>query len=916
MSGIEKTPAAPHPHLRQLARQTAHWLAARGMLAADVVVLVPYAQLMPLAREAWIAEVASGQACLLPRFLSTQQWAGDMEALHPQWGGACGWLPKASLAHAQARRMLGQTGLDKVLGGTVTPVLIETLVQAAQSLVPRVQAMHPAEREAWLADMRRQRVWGFEARAFDADAAEQSPQDALEPALLHIALEWLGMTRFDTDVLWEPAVHDTTPALVVWQGLQTEGLAHALARHWGEAALLLAWPVQHTALAVQAQRFVRYQPRDEQQEAQWATASVLRLLQQGLTHIGVVALDRALLRRMHAMLSAQGVSVHDTTGWRLSTTHAATQLVAWLEAVRYGASTHEVLDALAMVGAGELDSARLHALEQWLIRTRHCEWPSASFFEHSLGEEALAETALRIEAWRRSLQKPRSLLQWLQDLRTTGAEMGWQALLENDRAGQAVLAALHMDEPQVLAASYIDLARERFDLAAFTAWVRAALEAESFIPQPPAFVDAPQVKLIPLSQVLGCAWDALVLPGCDEAHLPWCPVDSSPWTRSQREKLGLPTEEARSDAQGQAWRQALAAERVLVFSRKHNAGEQVSPSPLLRQSLHQLQTQGVAWPEAQLSPMDRQVLAVQAVAEPAPVWQEAQLQAGGLLQRLSPSAYEDLRRCPYRFHARRLLGLTPEDELSEEADKRDWGDWVHRVLHRFHAGRSGPAGSGEAGEPCVSAAEQLDDAARWVEQQMRLDGASFVPFRAAWPALRDAYVQWLASHEASGHVFVQGELDANAILPEARVQLLGRLDRVDRTAHGQTLILDYKTESEDKTRNRVRDAQEDTQLAFYALLMEPRMQGSIEASHLQAAYLNLGESGKTTRGQRELPGIKLHGLSDLASCARALREGIASDVQRLRQGHVLQALGDGLVCDHCEARGLCRRDFWRGHEAA
>ena len=739
MSSIDEAPAARHPDLRQLARQTADWLDARRTLTADAVVLVPYAQLMPLAREAWIAEIAPGQACLLPRFVSTQQWAFDMAALYPQLAATYGWSPQTSVAHAQARRMLVQTGLDKALGGTVTAPLIDTLLQAAQALVSRVQAMPPGAREAWLADMRRERVWGFDTRGFDAAAAEQAPQDALEPAMLRIALEWVGMTRFDTDVLWEPVVRDTTPALVVWQGHQTEGLAQSLAQSWGDAALLLPWPVQDTeaqvqqvAEAIQAQRFVRHQPQDEQQEAQWATASVLRLLQQGLAHIGVVALDRALLRRMHAMLSAQGVSVHDTTGWRLSTTHAATQLVAWLEAVRYRASTHEVLDALAMIGAPvsdgvadldacldvdaqpqcadhasavDLSSASLHALELWLIRTRHHQWPSVSFFEQAPAEGAMPGIGLRIEAWRQALQKPRSLLQWLQDVRSIGAEMGLLGLLENDMAGQAVLAALHMDEPQAFAASHPDLARERFDLSAFTAWVRAALEAESFIPLPAAQSDAPQVKLIPLSQVLGIAWDALVLPGCDEMHLPWCPVDSSPWTRCQRAKLGLPTDEARSAVQSQAWQHALRAERVLVFSRQHNGAEQVSPSPLLRHSLHELQTRGIAWPVTTQSPMVQHGLSVQLVAEPAPTWNHEQLQRGGLLQRLSPSAYEDLRRCPYRFHARRLLGLTQDDELSEEADKRDWGNWVHRVLHRFHTERPAqdaavaPAAVGDDGGP-------------------------------------------------------------------------------------------------------------------------------------------------------------------------------------------------------------------------
>ena len=30
----------------------------------------------------------------------------------------------------------------------------------------------------------------------------------------------------------------------------------------------------------------------------------------------------------------------------------------------------------------------------------------------------------------------------------------------------------------------------------------------------------------------------------------------------------------------------------------------------------------------------------------------------------------------------------------------------------------------------------------------------------------------------------------------------------------------------------------------------------------------------------------------------------------LEPGEPLQALGQGELCEHCEARGLCRRDHW------
>jgi ATP-dependent helicase/nuclease subunit B len=44
--------------------------------------------------------------------------------------------------------------------------------------------------------------------------------------------------------------------------------------------------------------------------------------------------------------------------------------------------------------------------------------------------------------------------------------------------------------------------------------------------------------------------------------------------------------------------------------------------------------------------------------------------------------------------------------------------------------------------------------------------------------------------------------------------------------------------------------------------------------------------------------------------AAALLDGLTGEWQRLQQGAALPALGEGRVCETCEARGLCRRDHW------
>ena len=76
-----------------------------------------------------------------------------------------------------------------------------------------------------------------------------------------------------------------------------------------------------------------------------------------------------------------------------------------------------------------------------------------------------------------------------------------------------------------------------------------------------------------------------------------------------------------------------------------------------------------------------------------------------------------------------------------------------------------------------------------------------MPLAAAWPALRDAYLQWLAGHEAGGAVFEAAEQRIDTACGELRLR--GSIDRIDRLPDGTQLLIDYKTESQDKTAKRV-----------------------------------------------------------------------------------------------------------------
>jgi len=69
---------------------------------------------------------------------------------------------------------------------------------------------------------------------------------------------------------------------------------------------------------------------------------------------------------------------------------------------------------------------------------------------------------------------------------------------------------------------------------------------------------------------------------------------------------------------------------------------------------------------------------------------------------------------------------------------------------------------------------------------------------------------------------------------------------------------------------------------------------------LRAAYLNVGEKD----------GSLLVEQTEVVQARDALVHGILDDMQRIADGAVLAALGEGAACGFCAARGLCRKDWW------
>ncbi|MGY8903367.1 MAG: PD-(D/E)XK nuclease family protein [Burkholderiales bacterium] len=829
---------------------------ASSLLTARTLVLVPYAQLMAVFKAQWAAQFGSG---FVPRFETTSNWA---RSLH-------GFVPDIyDLSFDMARdRLVAQSLIEQAGLAARQDLLVGRVIEAAWQLASVACAQPPAQRSSWATAMQNIISSGLE-----------SPLLENEAAIARLAMTWAGTSAYASDILFTPSVAQSVDCLVVLDGLQSDPLTQALKMCFADRLLQLSL----VELAPQGQISL-HPAQSPEDEAERAAACVLRHIEAGRLPVALAATDRVLTRRASALLAGRGVLVRDETGWRLSTTRAAAQLMAALRACAFGASSDDVLDWLKhSSGFSLVDVLALEArlrktgVRQWRdlpqawgnLPPGHSDWPAL---------ELARQCVKTVNALRKPMQAAQSLAQWLSQLRVLLQASGQWPTLVADAAGTAVANALYLEDSAQLGLDGLPHAMRRVTLTEFTVWVNEVLEADQFEPQ---VEGTPHVVVLPLAQLLGRPFGALVLPGCDERHLPASPDPPGNWNTLQRGALGLPLRDMLQTAARAAFTHALQVPHVDVLWRRVDAaGEAVPASPLVLSFL--LAQADAALAVATPDPRCQRLLP--AIPTPRP-----QPNAAALLPRhLSASAYEDLRRCPYRFFALRQLGLIEVEEIDSALDKRDFGNWLHEVLALFHQTmQDAPL------PPGLQRQQLLDSCATHAAQHMGLDEAEFLPFQSAWPKARDGYLAWLVEHEAQGHVFEAAESSREVLLEN--MSLRGQLDRIDRSAPadaGGLYLLDYKTESLDISRRRIKDGTENTQLLFYAALLP--------GHELRAAYINVGND-KTITVEQEM----------LAEFSHLLVQGIAADMQAIASGDSLPALGESPTCDTCAARGLCRKDFW------
>ncbi|HEY6513542.1 MAG TPA: hypothetical protein VI032_16290, partial [Burkholderiaceae bacterium] len=460
-----------------VAHATRGWLAERRLPAADAVLLLPFAELLAPARGA-LAQSGGW----LPRVHTTRTLAA---ALGPPLPHAAGELTgDATIDRATARDLLrGQAWAAAWLqrDPRAFDAALHSLVHAAHELRSAAVSRPPHERAAWW-QLARQQV------------ASGGGVGATHRLLLRVAIEWCALgDGADTDRLFE---HRPAAWIVVTLGGE-DPLALNVLR---EAAAQGVPVLQLSADPASSDPFEDWPERcgfelevadDAETEALATAWQVAQQVRGGSTPVALVAQDRALVRRVRALLERLDIDVVDETGWSLATTRAGAHAAAALRATRPDARADDLLDWLK-ADLGEPVAGELAALEKL--------WRGGRVSDARMRARADAlwqSGRARLDTFARPPHRP--LARWLRAFDSLLYGAPHSAPWRDDAAAVQLRRALRLDEQG--RGVWLDSMATMWSLEEFTAWVDAALEEATFVL--PAGEQAARVVVTPLSRAVG-----------------------------------------------------------------------------------------------------------------------------------------------------------------------------------------------------------------------------------------------------------------------------------------------------------------------------------------------------------------------------------------------------------------------------
>jgi ATP-dependent helicase/nuclease subunit B len=911
--GLERVPCAPHTLLSRATQAVVERERTRLPDLSHAVVLVPDLHAAPDVAGA-LREAAGVPALLLPRITTLRQWAAlvpldrpiasraSRETLLYQELEKRGWLPAADL-WAVSAELVGL--FDELTRHNVALPADFKEFNRQLARAYRAQSGASLTFEARLVH----ELWHALARV----TGEADPEAAYQLRLARLAENaaaplytlCLGpLAPVEQRFLERYAGRAPVRCFASDINAGSDPVTRAIAAAW--PAIPDDVPLLERARALRAAhpesplagRLRILGAAGAEQEAQAVDATVREWLLAGRRRIAIVVHDRLIARRARALLERAQVLVKDEAGWAFSTTSAATAIGRWLDVAGGDCYYRDLLDFLKSPFAFHDWPVATRQTAVWrlegYVRKQNVVTGLANFIrlaeEHN--DPEARQMLARIRAGTSTLGRgTRPIARWLSALAASLDHIGVREGLAADGAGQQLLDLLERLGQELagdkLAVSFSEWRR----------WLARQLETAAF--RDPTIESG--VVFTSLAATALRRFDAVLMLGCDAAHWPGPDPVSLFFNQGVRAELKLPTwAESVREMEAQLGALIAACGSVAVTWQRMPGGEPNQLSPPLERlaALHRLAYGGGLDDDAAVARLgDAGVRApgepadLEATRRPAP-----RAPAALLSKRISASGYNSLVACPYQFYARYVLGLAELDEVQEMTEKRDYGTIVHGVLTAFH--RAHPAISGLDPQVAQGSLETLSEQAFAVAVARNFLAQAWL---VRWKALIPHYLDWQRAREAAGWTWQGGEIRKEVALTTAggmAITLNGRLDRVDarRVSGGDPsvdhAVIDYKTLDPLKLKQALESPGEDVQLPVYALLWD--------APVAEALFLSMDRDEVRAVGMDH----------DVAALAQAERERLGRLFDALAAGAAMPAQGTEAVCEYCEVRGLCRKNYW------
>jgi ATP-dependent helicase/nuclease subunit B len=515
---------------------------------------------------------------------------------------------------------------------------------------------------------------------------------------------------------------------------------------------------------------------DSSQEAKAIALRIRGALEVTGKRVALITPDRELAVRVAGQLYRWGIEVDDSAGIPLLQTPPGTLMLALVDAIssRFSASSILAIAKHPLVFAG---TERL----DWLDHVRQLD---LALRGTASGIGLLAITR-RLQAARKPNE---ALIAWWTGFATllSPLESADGQPFEDVLASLRDVATALTDGGIWRGASGRELARNWEDITASDLSTFGRADATGLVPTfkeifsgavvRPPYGGHPRVAIYGLLEARLQQADMLICSGLNEGTWPQI-AQPDPWLAPAiRRHLKLPTLDRNIGLSAHDLATALGAQEVLLTrARRDRGGPTVASRFLLRIKAlagEALKTDDalLAWADALDHPAEKEPFATRPLPMP---------NAEQRLVSLSVTDFDQLKSDPYSFYAKRILGLPVLEKVDAEPSYVWRGSLVHDILEKWFThdncavdklvARADALLAQEAADPLLRALWQPRIAAglRWVADETR--------------RLMTEQGREVAVAEQPGTVHLKG------------IAVKGRVDRIDRTADGDLVIIDYKT---------------------------------------------------------------------------------------------------------------------------